>query len=166
MTPYVGQLLMVGFNFAPFGWMKCDGSVVQISDNSTLFNLIGTTYGGNGQTTFNIPDLRSRITVHMDPNNVIGTPQGVENVTLIGNQLPNHNHSWVGNSATANGNNPSGAVLGGGGQNLFYSDQAPIAPMNGGMISQAGNSLPHNNIQPYQVCNWIISMFGVYPSQG
>jgi microcystin-dependent protein len=168
--PYVGQILLVAFNFAPAGWQACDGSLLPISEFDTLFALIGTTYGGDGQSTFGVPDLRGRVTVHQGQapglnSYVIGQLGGVEIVTLTGNQMPQHSHALLASSADATVNDPTNAVLAGGGQNRLYSNATPVNSMNPAMVSPMGGSQPHNNQQPFLVCNWIISQFGVFPSQ-
>jgi microcystin-dependent protein len=169
VTPYVGQLLLVGFNFAPVNWLLCNGSLQSIAENQALFTLIGTTYGGDGQNTFGIPDLQGRLTVHQGTNLgttvVLGQKSGVESVNLSTQTIPAHTHPWTANSSTGTANNPTGVVLAGGGQNKVYSDQPPGAPMIPGMISQMGGNLPHNNLQPFLVCNWIIAQFGIFPTQ-
>jgi microcystin-dependent protein len=166
--PYVGQLLLVGFNFPPADWATCDGTLQSIAENSTLYNLIGTTYGGDGQQTFALPDLRGRIPLHTGSNGVstyvIGQLGGVENVTLTLNQFPTHSHLLQGSSADASSNIPTGNTLGG---VSAYTALAPSIAMNNSMIgSSGGGNQPHSNLQPYLVLNWIISLFGVYPSQG
>lgn len=168
--PYVGQVICVGFNFAPVGWAICDGSLLPISEYSTLFNLIGTTYGGNGTTTFGIPDLRGRTPLSQGAGYVLGQPGGAENVTLNSNQYPGHTHPVAVTAASTSSPNPTACVLGASasGTNLYSSD-APSATnlLNSAMCTPAaGSALPHSNLQPYLVCNWIISLFGVYPSQG
>jgi microcystin-dependent protein len=157
---------LVGFNFAPVDWAPCDGRLVSISENSVLFNLIGTTYGGDGQSTFALPDLRSRVTIHQGSGYVMGQLAGVEQVTLNTTQLPSHNHGLTCNGQAANGNNPANSVFAATGQNKLYTDQVPATGLNGGMISQVGANQPHSNIQPFLACNWIISLFGIFPQQG
>jgi microcystin-dependent protein len=167
-SPYVGELRLVGFNFAPIEWAQCQGQVLSISENTTLFNLIGTTYGGDGQNTFALPDLRSRIPVHMGTGSsgttyVMGQPSGVETVTLTMAQYPTHNHSALANSqAQGSVNSPNNNILSTG-QNI-YRNQAPSVNLASGMLSSYGGSQPHDNRQPYLVLNWIISLFGIYPS--
>jgi microcystin-dependent protein len=167
--PYVGEVRLVGFNFAPVGWQLCNGQLLAISENSTLFNLIGTTYGGDGQSTFALPDLRGRVPIHQGSgagqSYVMGQMGGVESVTINSNTYPTHTHSLQ--ESTQNQSpvaNPSNNAVGG---NLrIYSNQAPTTAMSNAMISVAsGGSQPHDNIQPYQAMNWIISLFGIYPSQ-
>jgi microcystin-dependent protein len=169
-TSYVGEVRLVGFNFAPVGWALCNGQLVPISENSTLFNLIGTTYGGDGQSTFALPNLQGRIPVHQGTlaggsSYVIGQPGGVEAVTLTPSQYPIHNHSLLGSSNNGSGNNPANNAVGSGLK--VYINENPATPMNQSMLGlSGGGSQPHDNLQPYQVLNWIISLYGIYPSQG
>lgn len=160
--PYIGEIRMVGFNFAPVGWAFCDGSLQPISQNDALFNLIGTTYGGDGQNTFALPDLRSRIPIHMGNGYVIGENGGVETVTLITSQIPAHSHVPQSSSNAASQNSPANAVWA---QTAApqYSDLAPAAAMAAAQSS--GGSQPHNNLSPYLCVNFVISLFGVFPSQ-
>jgi microcystin-dependent protein len=165
---YVGEVRLVGFNFAPVGWAICNGAQQSIAENSTLFNLIGTTYGGNGQTTFNLPDLRGRIPIHQGSNGVstyvIGATGGVETVTITLNQFPAHSHLLLGSGTAASSNIPTNNTLGSGVS--AYITAAPASAMNNAMIGfSGGGSQPHNNLQPFLVLNWVISLFGVYPSQ-
>jgi microcystin-dependent protein len=167
--PYIGQLLLVGFNFAPAGWATCNGALQSIAENSTLFNLIGTTYGGDGQSTYALPDLRSRIPIHQGSNGVstyvIGAQGGVENVTITLNQFPSHTHNLQGSSADAGTNIPAGNTLGG--AVSAYTTAAPTIALNNATIGlSGGGNQPHSNLQPYLVLNWVISLFGIYPSQG
>lgn len=168
-SPFIGELRLVGFNFAPVNWAQCQGQIIAISDNSTLFNLIGTTYGGNGQSTFALPNLQSRIPVHMGTGSsgttyLIGQTGGVESVTLTINQYPSHTHSAMANSnATGSVNSPNNNILSTG-QNI-YRNQTPSVNMADGMLSNDGGSQPHNNLQPYLALNWIISLLGIFPSQ-
>lgn len=167
-TAFVGEVRCVGFNFAPVGWNTCNGALQSIAENSTLFNLIGTTYGGDGVQTFGLPNLQSRIPVHQGSNGfntyVIGATGGVENVTITLNQFPTHTHAWQGSSTAAGTNIPTGNVLG----SSFnaYVNEAPVTTLNNATIGNSGGgSQPHSNLQPYLAMNWIISLFGVYPSQ-
>ena len=165
--PFVGEIRMVGFNFAPQGWALCNGQLVPIAENETLFNLIGTTYGGDGQSTFALPNLQSRVPVHMGAGYQIGQLGGVEQVTLTVNQMPSHFHVPQCNPANGTTDDPA---------NNFWAAQpaltqfavagTPMASMNGGIVSPAGGSLPHDNMIPYQVINFVISLFGIFPTQG
>ncbi len=164
--PFVGEIILAGFNFQVNGWNFCNGALIAISENSTLFNLIGTTYGGDGQQTFAVPDLQGRLAVHQGSGYVIGQKAGVETVTLTTSQIPAHNHPLQASSAIASVDNPSGAVFANSGQNdVYISAVAPANAMNAGTVGFAGGNQPHENMQPYLVLNWLISMFGVFPSQ-
>jgi microcystin-dependent protein len=164
--PYVGEVRLVGFNFAPVGWALCQGQVQSISENTTLFQLIGTTYGGDGQQTFNLPDLRGRIPIHQGSNGVntypIGQAGGVESVIVSLSQFPLHSHPLMGSSSNGTLNTPTNNTVGG---LAVYSSDAPGIAMNSNMVGlSGGGNQPHNNIQPYQVINWVISLFGVFPT--
>jgi microcystin-dependent protein len=167
--PYVGEVRLVGFTFAPIGWALCDGRLLSIQDNSALYSLIGTTYGGNGENNFAVPDLRGRVPVHQSSssggNYLVGQTGGVESVTLTANQYPGHSHSLMASSSNANSNNPANSTVGAAVE--VYADIAPSKAMNSVTVSLApGGSLPHENIQPFQVLTWIIALNGIYPSRG
>lgn len=170
--PYVGEIRMFAGSFAPAGWAMCQGQLMPISENDTLFNLIGTTYGGDGQETFGLPDLQGRAPVHMgqgpgiSQNYVIGEKAGVESVTLTTNQIPIHTHSFVASSDAGQSAQPQNALfalLPTG--NLYTQPQQPAVNLNSNMLSAAGGSQPHENIQPYLCITFIISLFGVFPTQ-
>ena len=169
--PFVGEIMIFAGTFAPVGWATCDGQLLSISDYDTLFNLIGTTYGGDGQNTFALPDLRGRVPLHMGTSAggtyTIGESGGVETVTLVQSQIPMHSHTVI-----ADGN--SGTV--GDPTNAFYASAAPIkmyspssAPlartMNPAMLPSQGGSQPHDNMQPYVAVMYCISLYGIFPSQ-
>jgi microcystin-dependent protein len=160
--PYIGEIRMFGGNFAPVGWLLCQGQILSISEYDTLFNLIGTTYGGDGQETFALPNLQSRMPVHAGPNFVLGQVGGAESVTLTTNQLPVHTHAPVG-STNANAVSPNGAFWANY-ANTMYSGQTPAAAMAPNALSPAGGSQPHDNMSPYLVINFIIAVYGIYPS--
>jgi len=167
--PYVGECRLIGFNFAPAGWMFCQGQTIPISEYDTLFNLIGTTYGGDGQQTFGLPDLRGRVPIHQGTNLgttfVIGSPGGVENVTLTTQQLPIHNHSLLASGNNGNTNLAQNAVLAASPTKIYVATAPnPNRAMNNAAITPTGGSQAHNNLQPYLAMNWIISLFGIYPS--
>jgi len=170
-TQFVGQIDIVGFNFAPEGWALCDGSLLPISEFDVLFNLIGTTYGGDGVSTFALPDLRGRIAIHQGQgvgmaNYVIGQSGGEEQVTLTLNQLPVHTHVPMASSSPANALGPSSAVWGTTTTYLYSSTATTPGPMNSAAIGATGGGGPHENRPPYLVMNFIIALFGIFPSQG
>jgi microcystin-dependent protein len=169
--PYVGEIRMFGGNFAPAGWMLCEGQPLPISENDVLFTLIGTTYGGDGQETFNLPNLAGRFPMHMGtgPSGAtyqIGEIGGSEEVTLTVQQIPSHVHPVTATSANGGQstpvNNVFAAVQSG---NAMYNDQAPNGTMNAAAVTGSGGSQPHENLAPYLCINFIISLFGRFPSQ-
>lgn len=162
--PYIGEIRMFGGNFAPVGWLFCDGQIVSIADYEVLYNLIGTTYGGDGQTTFGLPDLRGRIPFHSGNGHVLSEKGGVEAVTLTTGQIPAHNHAPPCNSSSSNDSRPGGNSVGGG--YVGFTDASAInGTMNPGMLSTAGNSQPHENMPPYLGINFIIATEGIFPTQ-
>jgi microcystin-dependent protein len=169
--PYVGECRMGGWNFAPAGWAFCQGQLLPISENETLFNLIGTTYGGDGQSTFQLPDLRGRVPIHQGtgPGGVgftVAQLGGIENVTLTVAQLASHSHPLLASSSNGNTNLLQNQVLAGNATQVYRVTSPNVsAAMNGNTIRPDGGNQPHNNLQPYLVINWVISLFGVYPSQ-
>lgn len=167
--PYIGEIRMFAGNFAPAGWALCQGQLVAISENDALFALIGTTYGGDGEQTFALPNLQSRVPVHMGQgpglqNYVIGEIGGVEQVTLTTQQIPSHTHPMLASASPANARGASGNVLARGPAELYASEFTPdtLAPQS---IQPAGGSQPHENMQPFLVINYIISLYGIFPSQ-
>ena len=168
--PYVGEIRMFAGNFAPAGWMFCSGQLLPISENETLFQLIGTTYGGDGESTFALPDLQSRVPIHMGTGPDGNTYQlaetgGVEEVTLTTNQIPIHTHAFLGSSAAATLTSPSGTVVGTSAQVDYLTIAQPTVALNANSIAPVGGSQPHTNLQPYLTLNFIISLFGIFPSQ-
>ncbi len=178
--PYVGQILMFGGSFAPAGWMICQGQTLPISENETLFQLIGTTYGGDGQSTFNLPDLQGRVPIHMGTGSGLSTYQigqnaGTESVTLTSQQIPAHNHLALTFTGAPGGNSKSITT------STYFADQAATVPGGGSVfvygagggtqqtmassiVGGAGGSQPHENIQPILTVTYVISLFGVFPS--
>jgi microcystin-dependent protein len=163
--PYVGEIRMFGGNFAPAGWAFCQGQLLSIPDYQTLFQLIGTTYGGDGQNTFGLPDLRGRLPIHIGAGFPLSASGGVETVTLIPNQMPAHSHTV---SATTNGNTaslPGGNFLAAG-PDIYDQNKPGLYNMAAAISTTPGGNQPHSNLQPYLCVNFILSLFGVYPSQG
>lgn len=167
-TSYVGEIRMFGGNFAPVGWAFCQGQLLPISENDALFQLIGTTYGGDGQSTFALPNLQSRVPVHVGTGGgssyVLGQSGGVESVTLTVNQIPAHHHAPLASTAAGPQSSPAGNVWANS-TNLPYSTNAPSAALAPNAVQAAGGSQPHDNMIPYLVVNFIISLFGVFPTQ-
>jgi len=162
--PYVGEIRMFGGNFAPAGWMFCEGQLLPISENETLFNLIGTTYGGDGQNTFSLPDLRGRVPVHQGNGFTLSETGGVETVTLTVSQIPQHSHPFLASSNNATDSNPTGNTVGQVGATQIYREVAPASAMSTKSCTQTGGSQPHDNFQPYLCISFIISLFGIFPS--
>jgi len=170
--PYIGEIRMFGGNFAPNGWMFCNGAILPISEYDTLFNLIGTTYGGDGQETFALPNLCSRVPLHAGgsagsglSNRVLGEQGGVETVTLTQNQIPVHSHApYASNDAATNDYTAANGVPGNTGGTSVYGLMGTPGPMTANAIGPAGSSAAHDNMGPYLCVNFIISLFGIYPS--
>jgi microcystin-dependent protein len=163
--PYVGEIRMFAGNFAPAGWMFCEGQLMPISENETLFNLIGTTYGGDGQSTFALPDMRGRIPIHMGNGFTLAATGGVETVTLTVPQIPAHSHPFLGSTDTANSPNPGNSVVARSLQEKIFIGANPAVAMATQFLGSTGGSQPHNNFQPYLCVDFIISLFGIFPSQ-
>src|SRR4030095_13670601 len=147
--PYVGEIRMFAGNFAPAGWMFCEGQLLPISENETLFQLIGTTYGGDGQSTFALPDLRGRIPIHQGGGFILAETGGAEEITLTVNQIAAHSHPLLGANSVAHDPNPQNNVLAESSAVSLYQSGSPIASMAPGSISSIGGSQPHTNFQPY-----------------
>ncbi|MFL6137941.1 MAG: phage tail protein [Frankiaceae bacterium] len=165
--PFIGEIRLFGFNFAPRGWATCSGQILSIAQNTALFSLLGTMYGGNGQTTFALPDLRGRVAISFGQgpglsNYTQGEVSGSENVTLIPQQMPQHNHTVNATSADASANKPGGAFPSAGGAYNTAPDGTTMAAQ---MIGMAGGSQPHENRQPYLVLNYCIALEGIFPSR-
>ena len=163
--PYVGEIRMFGGNFPPSGWMFCEGQSLPISENEVLFQLIGTTYGGDGEQTFNLPDLRGRLPIHQGNSFVLAQTGGVENVTLTVQQMPVHNHPLLGSKDTGAQNTPIGFVPAASNIVSIYSAAVPANTMAAQMLLPTGGSQPHTNFQPYLCIDFIISLFGIFPQQ-
>jgi microcystin-dependent protein len=163
--PYIGEIRMFGGNFAPVGWLFCEGQLVPISENEALFQLIGTTYGGDGESNFGLPDLRGRVPVHQGNGFALAQSAGTEQITLTGNEIPAHPHSMFASANGANTAQPQNAVIGNSSAvKMFMGDPPSAAAMSPVSIRPAGGSQPHTNMQPYLCVSFIISMFGIFPS--
>jgi len=163
--PYVGEIRMFAGNFAPVGWMFCEGQLLPISQNETLFNLIGTTYGGDGQETFALPDLRGRVPIHLGNGFILAETGGVESVTLTTQQIPAHRHPLLASTAAGNTNAPNNALIAASPSvQIFLADSSDVS-LAATSVTPVGGSQPHDNFQPYLCVNFIISMFGIFPSQ-
>ena len=170
-SPYVGEIRMFGASFAPAGWALCLGQTIPISQNDTLFTLIGTTYGGDGQETFNLPNLAGRVPVHqgqgpgISQNYIIGEQGGVESVTLTTQQIPTHNHTFIASGDAADQITGANGVTAFPPQLSMYFAAAPDKALYNQMLQPQGGSQPHENMQPYLCVSFIISLFGVFPTQ-
>ena len=163
--PYVGEIRMFAGNFAPAGWMFCDGQLLSISENETLFQLIGTTYGGDGQNTFALPDMRGRIPIHQGNGFILAETGGAEQITLTAQQIPAHSHPLLASESPATQNTPGAAVLFAESATVdAYVSSGPFVAISPITIGPAGGSQPHSNFQPYLCVNHIISLFGIFPS--
>ena len=155
---------MFAGNFAPAGWMFCEGQLLPISENETLFNLIGTTYGGDGESTFALPDLRGRIPLHQGNGFILAETGGAEEITLTVNQIPSHSHPLLATANVATTPNPQNAMLATTTQIERYYADVPDATMAATAVTPVGGSQPHTNFQPYLCVDYIISLFGIFPS--
>jgi microcystin-dependent protein len=166
-SPFVGELRMFGGNFAPAGWAFCNGQLLPISQYETLYNLIGTTYGGDGVSTFGLPNLQGRVPVHQGTDRqgtswIEGQISGTENVTLTVGQMPQHNHTVMANASGAS-STPTGNLYGGG--QAMFSTNAPSVQMSNTVISTTPGSVAHSNLMPFLTVSFIISLFGIFPSR-
>jgi microcystin-dependent protein len=162
--PYVGEIRMFGGNFAPAGWMFCEGQLLPISENETLFQLIGTTYGGDGESTFSLPDLRGRLPIHQGNGFILAETGGAEQITLTASQIPAHSHPFLASAAVANQSTPANSLIAQStAADLFIEDIATVN-LSASMVNPVGGTQPHTNFQPYLCVNFIISLFGIFPS--
>jgi microcystin-dependent protein len=162
--PYVGEIRMFAGNFAPAGWMFCEGQLLPISENETLFQLIGTTYGGDGQSTFALPDLRGRIPIHQGNGFILAETGGAEEITLTVTQIPAHTQPLLASTRAGNANSPVNNVLAGSPTIDMYRETNPSAALAASTVGPVGGSQPHTNFQPYLCVDFIISLFGIFPS--
>jgi microcystin-dependent protein len=160
--PYIGEIRMFAGNFAPAGWEFCEGQPLPISENEALFQLLGTTYGGDGESTFNLPDMRGRLPMHQGNGFLLAQTGGAEEVTLTIQQIPNHSHPMLASGDIAQRRNVSNGVFGRAGAEAYASEFTPevLSPTS---VSPLGGSQPHTNLQPYLCVNFIISLFGLFP---
>lgn len=168
--PFIGEIRMFAGNFAPRGWAFCDGQLLAVSQNDALFSLLGTIYGGDGQTTFGLPDVRGRLPIHAGngpglSSRRLGSKGGAENVTLTVNQMPSHGHGVNATPEGAGANSPEGALIGDSPNVDVFSESAPSANLSPDAVSGVGGSQSHSNLMPYLCVHFIISLFGIYPSQ-
>ena len=163
--PFVGELRLFAGNFAPAGWMFCDGQLLPIAENETLFQLIGTTYGGDGQSTFGLPDLRGRVPVHQGNGFTLAQTGGTETVTLTTAQVPAHTHALRASAAAGTNSAPGNAVLAATGAVNSYGSGTPDQAMTADALARSGGSQPHDNMAPFLAVSYIISLFGIFPSQ-
>jgi len=154
---------MFAGNFAPAGWMFCEGQLLPISENETLFQLIGTTFGGDGESTFALPDLRGRVPIHQGNGFILAETGGVEEVTLTVQQIPAHSHPWLCSTNAAGSQLPTGAVAAVA-QGDVYTTSLTAINMAANAVGPTGGSQPHTNFQPYLCINFILSLFGIFPS--
>ena len=163
--PYVGEIRMFAGNFAPAGWMFCEGQLLPISEYETLFNLIGTTYGGDGQSTFALPDLRGRVPLHQGNGFTLAETGGVETVTLTVSQIPAHSHALLATTNQGDQVNPANNVVAQNTAVQLYIEDVTSVNCGTQAVGSTGGSQPHNNFQPYLCVDFIISLFGIFPSQ-
>lgn len=168
--PFVAEIRMFAGNFAPTGWALCNGQLLPISQNTALFSLLGTTYGGDGKSTFALPNLQGSAPMHQGQGpglsiRDLGEQSGSESITLLDTEMPIHTHSSMGSSTLSNQQSPVGNYWGGSSQNRHFAAfaQPNVVQMNPLALGPAGGSLPHNNLQPYLVVTFIIAMQGVFP---
>lgn len=168
--PFIGEISWFGGNFAPRGWAFCNGALLPIAQNTALFSILGTAYGGDGRTTFALPDVRGRTVIHSGSGpgltpRALGSKGGTENETLTINQIPAHSHNLNASAGGANSATPSNNVLANTGRTRIYEGGIPNATMSSSAIAATGGSQPHNNMQPYTTLNCIIAIQGIYPSR-
>jgi len=169
-TPFLGEIRLIGFNYAPRGWAFCWGQLLSIAQNSAVFSLLGTTYGGNGSTTFALPDLRGRIPIGLGqgpglPPVTIGETGGSETVSLLATQIPAHSHSVYGAVNGTRSSNPGGNLLASGEMDLYNRDTTGAVELSAAAVASNGGGQPHNNLQPFLCMNFVIALEGVFPSR-
>ena len=162
--PYVGEIRLFGFGTVPRGWARCDGQILQINTNQALYSILGATYGGNGSSTFALPDLRGRVPVHVSSSITLGKKAGEEVHVLTTNEMPAHTHVVNCSSVGATLKEATGNAWGTSTNNIYSVNQLNTN-MNAQALSATGNSQPHQNMQPYTVANYCIALVGIYPSR-
>ena len=160
-NPYIGEIRLFAGNFAPVGWATCAGQLLPVAQYDVLFNLIGTMYGGDGETTFALPDLRGRVPIHQGPVHPMGAQGGEETVTVLATELPPHVHTAQGSTAAAQSGAPAGRVLAASGPAAAYSTTGAVTPL--GVSSPTGGNQPHENMQPFLPLQFIIALEGIFP---
>lgn len=163
--PFLAEIRMVGFNFAPRGWSFCDGQILPINQNQSLYSLLGTTYGGDGRTTFALPDLRGRTPIHVDTSHREGQKGGEETHTLSAAEMPQHNHVQMATSQSASQSTPGGNILAATTGNIYGAKPAAASTLNTGSIAHVGGGQAHDNMQPYLAVNFCIALQGLFPSR-
>lgn len=170
--PFLAEVRMVGFNFAPRGWAFCDGQILPISQNQSLYSLLGTTYGGDGRTSFVLPDLRGRTPIHVGRNDggaehVLGQKSGEETHTLSVNEMPQHNHPFhaIDEPASGRTDQPAGTFLSKAASDLYSTEVSNLVNVGSGSITNAGGGQAHENIQPFLAVNFCIALRGLFPSR-
>jgi microcystin-dependent protein len=163
--PFISEIRLVSFNFAPLGWASCNGQFLPINQNQALFSLLGTVYGGNGQTTFALPDLRGRVPIHVGQGFTEGQRGGESTHTLTMQELPQHVHTLSGATNAATTDTPDSSLMLGNAALDLYRSPTNLTPMEAGMVSNVGGSQPHANMQPYLALNFCIALQGIFPSQ-
>ena len=164
MEPYLGEIRLFGGTYAPAGWLKCDGSVIDIVDNEALYSLLGTTYGGDGQRTFGLPDLRGRVPLQRSPNYLMGKQGGAEQVTLTQQALGPHTHRANAKNANGSSADPKGRYWAGNSDYPLFGATAPDKQFAAAAIGAAGGNDPHDNMMPFLTLTFIIAASGIYPS--
>ena len=162
-TPYLSEIRIVSFGFAPKGWALCNGQLLPINQNQALFSLLGTTYGGDGRVNFALPNLQARVPMHMGNGQVLGELGGEQAHTLTLAEIPTHNHTWGATNTAANSPGPTGNLLGAAPE--YYGSAQGLVPMYPGQLSSVGGSQAHLNMQPFLTLNFCIALQGIFPSQ-
>lgn len=163
-TPFLGQITMYAFNFAPRSWALCDGQILPINQNQALYSLLGTTFGGDGRTTFGLPDLRSRVSIHVGDGHTLGQRSGEETHTLSIQEMPPHNHRVEASSTNADSPVPTNNVLASA-NNVYHAPDGNLVSLRTGSVLNAGGGQAHDNMQPYGVLNFCIALQGIFPSR-